>query len=79
MNFAGLTLDQAAALIGKPVGEITVPLRRMGYVFDYDAPRRIRYPRSATDIQDEITDRIASRPPAAPCFRCGVREGCKHR
>lgn len=29
--------------------------------------------------EDEAAARIASRPPVAPCFRCGVREGCAHR
>lgn len=79
MSFVGMTVEQAAQQIGKPVSEAATWLRRNGYTFDYDGPRVLRRPRLATEVQDDILARIRTAPPSAPCFRCGARGECAHR
>lgn len=49
--------------------------QRFSPVADRDTPARPL----VLETETEILARLASRPPVAPCFRCGAREGCRHR
>lgn len=78
MNFEGMTLAEAAASLGKSRGVAKNWLGDRGYRLAYGS-NRLRRVRPAQEVQDEIQRRISMLPPSGPCFRCGAREGCKHR
>lgn len=75
-DLAGLPIAMAAAQLDMPVPKAKQWLGKHGYRV---ASGRVRAIRTATEIQDEITARIAAAPPSAPCFLCGAARHCEHR
>ena len=78
VNYEGMTVEQAASYLGKPVPKAVSWLKDRGYRWEYSS-RVIRRPRTAQEVADEIHARIQAMRPVAPCFRCGVRGECQHR
>lgn len=79
MTFEGMTVEQAAAQLGKSISDATRWLRDKGYRYVYSGPRVLYRVRGAQEVADEVNARIQAMRPVAPCFRCGAREGCSHR
>lgn len=79
MSFAGLTIEQAAQQIGKPVSEASHWFRRRGYTYDYTGNRVLRTVPTVDQVEREIYMRRVSAPPSTNCFRCGARGECAHR
>lgn len=79
MTFEGMTVEQAAHHLGKPLKDASRWLIEKGYRYDYTGPRVLRRARSAQDIADEANARIQAMRPQTNCFLCGARGECRHR
>ena len=75
-QFDGMTVEHAAAIIGKPEHAARAWLFHRGYRSPGRVVRRIT---GAMEHEDAINQRLATAAPTAPCFRCGARMGCGHR
>lgn len=78
LSFDGMTLAEASKVLGKPREVARNWLCDRGWRLTRGGIH-LRRSRPAHEIQDEINARIQAMRPVAPCFRCGAREGCRHR
>ena len=79
MTFDGMTMQDAARALGKPYHAARVWLFHRGYRVQRTYPQIVRKMPTVHEVEDQINQRTASARPSAPCFRCGAREGCRHR
>jgi len=75
-SFDGVKVADLAKELGVSVYVTKDRLNKAGYgVSEGIAYRK----QTAQEVQDEVRDRVASRPPAFPCPRCNAARGCSHR
>lgn len=76
VSFEGAKVADLAKELGVSLYVTKDRLNKAGYGVSEGVVYRKQ---TAQEVQDEIRDRVASRPPSSPCPRCDAARGCSHR